>query len=268
MFNLNQAIAEWRKQMAASGINLPEALDELESHLREDVDQQVRSGLDEQQAFEKAVQQIGQADALKTEFKKIGGVASALQKKLQTISEQVVFVLTCLRMKWAFRAKLNALHAGLNVPLPSLDDFNASAKQSLALAHEGAHQFHHDFIGTEHVLLGLLQLEQGAMPNVLRRLRVDHQTVRTEIEKIVHFGSDQLTTHDLPYTPRVRKALTFAAREAKALNYTGVGAEHVFLGLLLEGGGVAALVLKNLGVQIERTREEILKELSTNPGAG
>jgi ATP-dependent Clp protease ATP-binding subunit ClpC len=97
---------------------------------------------------------------------------------------------------------------------------------------------------------------------------VDHQTVRTEIEKIVHFGSDQLTTHDLPYTPRVRKALTFAAREAKALNYTGVGAEHVFLGLLLEGSGVAALVLENLGVQIERTRGEILKELSTNPGAG
>jgi len=266
MFNLNQAIAEWRQRIVMAGISTPEVLDELESHLREEVEQQIRLGSSEERAFEIALQRMGRTDALQTEFQKIGRVASALWRKLRAASEHALFALTCLRMKWAFRMKLKALHTGLIVPLPSLNNFTASARQSLALAQEGARQFHHDFIGTEHVLLGLFKLEQGAVPNVLRRLRLDHETVRKEIEKIVHSGPDYLMAQDLPYTPRARMALSLAAVEAEVLKHSRVGPEHVFLGLLLEGGGVAALVMKNLGVRIEKAREEFLKELKANPG--
>jgi len=252
--------------MMTAGIRTPEVLDELESHLRDEVEQQIRLGSGEERAFEIALQRMGRTEVLQTEFQKIGRVASALRRKLRAASEHAWFALTCLRMKWAFRAKLRALHAGIIVPLPSLNNFTASARQSLALAQEGARQFHHDFIGTEHVLLGLFKLEHGTVPNLLQRLRLDHETVRKEIEKIVHPGPDQQMAQELPYTPRARMALTFAAVEAKGLKHSWVGPEHVFLSLLLEGGGVAALVMKNLGVRIEKAREEFLKELKANPG--
>jgi hypothetical protein len=266
MFNLDEAIKEWRRRAQTAGINSPEVLDELESHLRDEVEQQMRSGSSEEVAFEIALRRIGQTDALRTEFQKIGRMASALRRKLRGAAEHALFALTCLRMKWAFRLKLKALHTGIIVPLPALDNFTANAIQSLALAQEGARQFHHDFIGTEHVLLGLFQLERGTVPNVLRRLSLDHEAVRKEIEKIVHPGPDQQMAQGLPYTPRARMALSLAAVEAKELKHPWVGPEHVLLGLLHEGGGVAALVMKSLGVQIEKAREEFLRELKENPG--
>jgi hypothetical protein len=267
MFNLDKAITDWRRRMVTAGIKTPEVLDELESHLRDEVEQQLRSGVSEEHAFEIALQRIGQTDALQTEFQKIGRAASVLRRKLRAAAERALFALTCLRMKWAFRMKLKALRTGLIVPLPSLNNFTANAIQSLALAQEGARQFHHDFIGTEHVLLGLFKLGQGTVPNMLRRLRLDHEVVRKEIEKIVRPGPDQRGAQELPYTPRARMALCLAAVEAKELKHSWVGPEHVLLGLLLEGGGVAALVMKSLGVQIEKAREEFLKELQSNPGA-
>ncbi|MEO8428481.1 MAG: Clp protease N-terminal domain-containing protein [Verrucomicrobiota bacterium] len=138
----------------------------------------------------------------------------------------------------------------------------------MELAREEAPRFHHDFIGTEHVLLGLLKSEHGVASKVLRRLGVERDAIRVEIEKIVGVGPVHQASGAIPYTPRVRKALQLAASEAKAMNHAHVGTEHIFLGLLIEGSGVAALVLKNLGIHVNRTREEILKELNQNQSNG
>jgi ATP-dependent Clp protease ATP-binding subunit ClpC len=138
------------------------------------------------------------------------------------------------------------------------------AQQVLALARKEADRFNHNFVGTEHLLLGLIKLGQGVAVNVLQKMGLDLETVRLEVEKQVGTGPDQKVMGNIPYTPRVKKVLALAAKEAKALNHTYVGTEHLLLGLLREGDGVAARVLKNLDVDIEETRKEILKELDPN----
>jgi ATP-dependent Clp protease ATP-binding subunit ClpC len=157
----------------------------------------------------------------------------------------------------------------------AMNNFTPRAQQVLALARKEADRFNHNFVGTEHILLGLIKLGQGVAVNVLQKMGLDLETVRMEVEKQVGTGPDQKMIGNIPYTPRVKKVLSLAAKEAKALNHTYVGTEHILLGLLREGDGVAARVLKNLDVDIEQTRQEILKELDPNfsaqedqPGGG
>ncbi|MGB9601695.1 MAG: ATP-dependent Clp protease ATP-binding subunit, partial [Limisphaerales bacterium] len=145
-----------------------------------------------------------------------------------------------------------------------LNNLTPRAQQVLALARKEADRFNHNFIGTEHILLGLIKLGQGVAVNVLQKMGVDLQAVRMEVEKLVGTGPDQKVMGDIPFTPRVRKVLALAAKEARALNHTYIGTEHILLGLLREGEGVAARVLKNLDVDLERTRQEILKEIDPN----
>src|SRR2546428_842165 len=146
----------------------------------------------------------------------------------------------------------------------AMNNFTPRAQQVLALARKEADRFNHNFVGTEHLLLGLIKLGQGVAVNVLQKMGLDLETVRMEVEKQVGTGPDQKMMGNIPYTPRVKKVLALAAKEAKALNHTYVGTEHILLGLLREGDGVAARVLKNLDVDIEQTRQEILKELDPN----
>jgi len=146
----------------------------------------------------------------------------------------------------------------------AMSNFTPRAQQVLALARKEADRFNHNFVGTEHLLLGLIKLGQGVAVNVLQKMGLDLETVRLEVEKQVGTGPDQKQVGNIPYTPRVKKVLSLAAKEAKALNHTYVGTEHILLGLLREGDGVAARVLKNLDVDIEQTRQEILKELDPN----
>ena len=146
----------------------------------------------------------------------------------------------------------------------AMNNFTPRAQQVLALARKEADRFNHNFVGTEHLLLGLIKLGQGVAVNVLQKLGLDLETVRMEVEKQVGTGTDQKMIGNIPYTPRVKKVLALAAKEAKQLNHTYVGTEHILLGLLREGDGVAARVLKNLDVDIEQTRQEILKELDPN----
>jgi ATP-dependent Clp protease ATP-binding subunit ClpC len=143
----------------------------------------------------------------------------------------------------------------------AMNNFTPRAQQVLALARKEADRFNHNFVGTEHLLLGLIKLGQGVAVNVLQKLGLDLETVRMEVEKQVGTGPDQKMIGNIPYTPRVKKVLALASKEAKNLNHTYVGTEHILLGLLREGDGVAARVLKNLDVDIEQTRQEILKEL-------
>jgi len=146
----------------------------------------------------------------------------------------------------------------------AMNNFTPRAQQVLALARKEADRFNHNFVGTEHLLLGLIKLGQGVAVNVLQKMGLDLETVRLEVEKQVGTGPDQKVVGNIPYTPRVKKVLSLAAKEAKALNHTYVGTEHILLGLLREGDGVAARVLKSLDIDIEQTRQEILRELDPN----
>ena len=147
-----------------------------------------------------------------------------------------------------------------------MSNFTPRAQQALALARKEAERFNHNFVGTEHLLLGLIKLGQGVAVNVLQKMGLNLETVRSEVEKMIAAGPDQKMTGNIPYTPRVKKVLALAAKEANALHHTYVGTEHIFLGLLGEGDGVAARVLQQLGVRLEPTRQEILKELDPNFG--
>jgi ATP-dependent Clp protease ATP-binding subunit ClpC len=146
----------------------------------------------------------------------------------------------------------------------AMSNFTPRAQQVLALARKEADRFNHNFLGTEHLLLGLIKLGQGVAVNVLQKMGLDLETVRMEVEKQVGTGPDQKMIGNIPYTPRVKKVLDLAKREAKNLNHTYIGTEHILLGLLREGDGVAARILRNLDVDIEQTRQEILKELDPN----
>ncbi len=145
-----------------------------------------------------------------------------------------------------------------------MNNFTPRAQQVLALARKEADRFNHSYVGTEHLLLGLIKLGQGVAVNVLERMGLELEAVRMEVEKEVGSGPAQKAAGNIPYTPRVKKVLALANKEAKALNHSYVGTEHLLLGLLREGEGVAARVLKRLDVDIQRTRNEILAEIDPN----
>ncbi|MES2996450.1 MAG: ATP-dependent Clp protease ATP-binding subunit [Verrucomicrobiota bacterium] len=145
-----------------------------------------------------------------------------------------------------------------------MNNFTPRAQQVLALARKEADRFNHSYVGTEHLLLGLIKLGQGVAVNVLERMGLELEAVRMEVEKEVGSGPPQKSSGSIPYTPRVKKVLALANKEAKALNHSYVGTEHLLLGLLREGEGVAARVLKRLDVDIQRTRNEILSEIDPN----
>ncbi|MGK0176161.1 MAG: ATP-dependent Clp protease ATP-binding subunit ClpC [Lentimonas sp.] len=145
-----------------------------------------------------------------------------------------------------------------------MNNFTPRAQQVLTLAKKEADRFHHNYVGTEHLLLGLINLGQGVAVNVLQKMGLDLKTVRTAVEKQVGVGPESKPSGNIPYTPRVKKVLALAGKEAKSLNHSYVGTEHILLGLLREGEGVAARVLKSLEVDIESCRNEILSELDPN----
>mgnify|MGYP003675161881 CR=1 FL=1 len=149
-----------------------------------------------------------------------------------------------------------------------MNNFTPRAQQVLALARKEADRFNHNYVGTEHILLGLIKLGQGVAVSVLQKMGLDLETVRGAVEKQVGTGTESKTHGSIPYTPRVKKVLALAGKEAKALNHSYVGTEHILLGLLREGEGVAARVLKSLDIDIERTRNEILRELDPQFSGG
>jgi len=145
-----------------------------------------------------------------------------------------------------------------------MNNFTPRAQQVLALARKEADRFNHNYVGTEHLLLGLIKLGQGVAVNVLQKLGLDLDTVRMQVEQQVGTGPETKMVGNIPYTPRVKKVLALASKEAKALNHSYVGTEHILLGLLREGEGVAAQVLRNLDINLDKARNEILKELDPN----
>ncbi|MBS0621153.1 MAG: ATP-dependent Clp protease ATP-binding subunit [Verrucomicrobia bacterium] len=143
------------------------------------------------------------------------------------------------------------------------DKFTNRAKQVIKLAKKEAQRLNHNYLGTEHVLLGLLKLGQGIAVNVLRNFTLDYDTVRAEVERLVGFGPEIQVYGDPALTGKVKKVFEFANEEAASLNHNYVGTEHLLLALLRQADGVAAQVLENLNVNLKDIRKEILKELET-----
>lgn len=344
MFNLEQSIAEWRRQMIAGGIKTPVPLDELESHLRDHVEQQMLAGVAAELAFRSAVQRVGAAENLNREFAKVRRPGARLNHNTLRVVWLVIAVFVFAIETWTlmiydvtipervFGIGMVALIAGFIGALPdlnrslwrgvsgssprkttvmvcnsaiaiwfvllwldllhvntlpmgivasavcwglvaagamtvmvfvfgaeeeALDLWALAAWRSLELAEAEAARFHHDFIGTEHVLLGLLGEDNGKVRGVLEKFGVRREMVRTEIERIVGSFPQRRRNRALAYTPRVRKAFQFAIREAKTARAIRAEPEHVLLGLLDEGGGVAAVVLKKFGIDASTARKQI-----------
>jgi ATP-dependent Clp protease ATP-binding subunit ClpC len=144
--------------------------------------------------------------------------------------------------------------------------FTDRARKVMQLANQEAQRFNHEYIGTEHVLLGLIKEGSGVAANVLKNLDVDLRKIRMEVEKLVQSGPDMVTMGKLPQTPRAKKVIEYSMEEARNLGHNYVGTEHILLGLLREQEGVAAQVLMNLGLKLEEVREEVLNLLGHGEG--
>ncbi|MDP3980003.1 MAG: Clp protease N-terminal domain-containing protein, partial [Chlamydiota bacterium] len=143
------------------------------------------------------------------------------------------------------------------------EKFTDRARQVIILARKEADRFNHNYIGTEHILLGLIKLGEGVAVNVLRKMGLDFETVRMEVERAVGTGPETKMIGDIPLTARAKRVIELALDEAKKLNHTYIGTEHLLLGLLREGEGVAAKILQSLNLDIDAARAEVLRELGT-----
>ena len=144
------------------------------------------------------------------------------------------------------------------------DRFTDRAKKVMSFARQEAQKFNHEYIGTEHVLLGLVQEGSGVAANVLKNMSIDLEKVRHEVEKIVKTGPAMVTMGQLPFTPRAKKVLELSMEEASQLSHNYIGTEHLLLGLIKENEGIAAQVLMNLGVKLEDVRDEVLEFLGAS----
>ena len=154
----------------------------------------------------------------------------------------------------------------------SLNNFSPRAQQALELARMEAVRLSNNFVGTEHLLLGLIKLDKGVAITVLRKLGIKLDVIRKEVETLaLAAGPDHRRTETIPFTPRTKRVLAMASKEALALHHTYLGTEHILLALIREGEGIAGRVLKSHAVDVERTRQEVLKDLDPNfgdPNAG
>ena len=139
--------------------------------------------------------------------------------------------------------------------------FTDRAQRVILIAQEEAKRLNHDYVGTEHILLGLIALSEGVASQVFQNLGIDLRKVRAEIEKIVGTGDNMMLLGEIPFTPRAKKVLEYAVEEAQHMSHSYIGTEHILLGLIREEEGVAARVLENLGLKLETVREEVLSIL-------
>lgn len=143
-------------------------------------------------------------------------------------------------------------------------NFTPRACQAIELARNEAVRLHHDFLGTEHLLLGIIKLNRGVSVNVLRKMGINLEELRLEVERRAPARTPNAALYGTPYTPRCKKVIALAQQQAKSLCHTYVGTEHLLLGLLADGDGVAAKALRHFKVNLEQTRKEILIELDPN----
>ena len=148
------------------------------------------------------------------------------------------------------------------------EKFSERARRVLSLAQEEAIRFNHNYIGTEHILLGLVRENEGVAARVLANMNVDLQKVRSAVEFIIGRGENKVSGDNIGLTPRAKKVIELAVDEARRMNHHYIGTEHLLVGLMREGEGVAAGVLESLGVSLEKARTEAQRILSQNPPSG
>ncbi len=148
------------------------------------------------------------------------------------------------------------------------DKFTDRARKVMSLGRQEAQRFNHEYIGTEHILLGLVQEGTGIAAKVLMNLDVDPNEIRAEVEKMIPQGPPSITAQQLPFTPRAKRVLELAKEEAGNLGHDYIGTEHLLLGLLRESEGVAAQVLESMGLKLDEVREEILDVLGAEEMIG
>jgi ATP-dependent Clp protease ATP-binding subunit ClpC len=146
------------------------------------------------------------------------------------------------------------------------DRFTDRARKVMALANQEVQRLNHDYIGTEHILLGLVKEGSGVGASVLKNLGVDLRGVRREVEQLIKHGPEMVTMGKVPQTPRAKRVIEYALEESRDLNHNYVGTEHLLLGLLREQEGVAAQVLTNMGVSLDLVRREVLQVLVEGVG--
>ncbi|MFH1847117.1 MAG: ATP-dependent Clp protease ATP-binding subunit [Candidatus Omnitrophota bacterium] len=151
--------------------------------------------------------------------------------------------------------------------MPAFNRFTERARKVILLAKEEAKRFNHDYIGTEHILLGLVKEGEGVAAAVLASLGLDSDNIRVEVERLVQPGTAKLAARDIPFSPRAKKVIELAMDEARNLGHNYIGTEHILLGLIREGEGVASQVLMNMGLDLKSVREEVLNLLGSSvPG--
>jgi len=151
--------------------------------------------------------------------------------------------------------------------MPMFNRFTERARKVILLAKEEAKRFNHDYIGTEHILLGLVREGEGVAAAVLASFALSPDKIRLEVEKLVQPGPSTVVSGDLPFTPKAKKVIELSIEEARALGHNYIGTEHLLLGLIREGEGVASQVLMNLGLELEKVREEVMNLLGSEvPG--
>ena len=145
--------------------------------------------------------------------------------------------------------------------------FTEKAIKVIMLAQEEARRLGHNFVGTEQILLGLIGEGTGIGPKVLKAMGVNIKDARVEVEKIIGRGSGFVAV-EIPFTPRAKRVLELSLDEASQLGHNYIGTEHLLLGLIKEGEGVAARVLENLGVDLSKVRSQIIRSLGDNRDLG
>ena len=146
--------------------------------------------------------------------------------------------------------------------------FTERARKVILLAKEEAKRFNHDYIGTEHILLGLIREGEGVAAAVLQNLGLSSDQIRLEVEKLVQLGPSTIVSGDIPFTPKAKKVIELAMDEARNLGNNYIGTEHLLLGLIREGEGIAAQVLVNLGLDLGKVRQEVMELLGSSSAPG
>jgi ATP-dependent Clp protease ATP-binding subunit ClpA len=147
------------------------------------------------------------------------------------------------------------------------DRFSERSRKAMSLARQESQRLHHEYIGAEHILLGLVQEGTGVAAHVLVNLGTDLRRVRAEVERLVRPGKNLVTMGQLPFTPGAKKTLESALAEAQRLGHNYIGTEHLLLGLLADTKGIPAIALAALGVRLERVREEVVEVLRADRDA-
>jgi ATP-dependent Clp protease ATP-binding subunit ClpC len=189
----------------------------------------------------------------------------SIEHELMRDQKMIVFRLTryicrllgCIQARAGYYGKRNE---GRKSDRDRFDKFTERARKVLQLAQEEAQRLHHNYIGTEHLLLGLVREGDGVAGNVLKSLGVDLEKVRKAVEDITGRG-DRIVLGEIGLTPRAKKVIQLAVDEAQRLNHHYIGTEHLLLGLLREGEGVAAGVLESFGLSLQEVRAKTIQVL-------